>query len=125
MSKFFNILPKRIVLAGDSAGGNLCCAITSLAIKHGVRIPDGMFLAYPVMDLKMKYSPSHAYGLNDYLLSHTVMDLCIKAYTVGSDKDPFRSPAYLSDEILSKYPPCRVVVGTIDPLLDHSYRFVS
>ena len=100
MSKFFNILPKRIVLAGDSAGGNLCCAITSLAIKHGVRVPDGLFLAYPVMDLKMKYSPSHAYGLNDYLLSHTVMDLCIKAYTVGSEKDPFRSPAYLSDEVI-------------------------
>ena len=82
------MLPKRIVLAGNSAV--LCNNIT-----YGVRVPDGLFLAYPVMDLKMKYIPSHAYGLNDYLLSHTVMDLfCIKAYT-----DPFRSPAYLSDEV--------------------------
>lgn len=103
MANHFNIHPKKILLAGDSAGGNLCVALTALCIKFNVRIPDGLLLSYPVLDLKMKYSPSHAHGLGDYLLSHTLMDICIDAYTKNPDCfefDPFRSPNYLSDEVI-------------------------
>ncbi len=31
--KYFNIRPKRIFVAGDSAGGNLACSVTALALK--------------------------------------------------------------------------------------------
>ena len=91
-------------MAGDSAGGNLCCAVTGLAIKHGCKVPDGILLAYPVLDLKFKYTPSHILGLKDALLSHTVMDICLKAYHgydhCDPDSDPFISPVYFCDEIL-------------------------
>lgn len=41
------IKPKKIIIAGDSAGGNLAVNITMRCIKYGIRIPDGLLLSYP------------------------------------------------------------------------------
>ena len=38
------IMPEKIVLVGDSAGGNLVTAITMLAIQTGFRMPDQIIL---------------------------------------------------------------------------------
>lgn len=38
------IMPEKIVLVGDSAGGNLVCAITMLAIQKGFRRPDEIIM---------------------------------------------------------------------------------
>lgn len=74
-----------------------------MAIKFGIKVPDGLLLSYPVLDLKMKYSPSHMHGLEDFLLNHTLMDICIDAYTnhpASYEFDPFRSPNHFSDEVI-------------------------
>lgn len=42
-----DIEPKNVILIGDSAGGNLVCALTIKLIKSKGRIPDGLVLAYP------------------------------------------------------------------------------
>ena len=39
--------PKKVILVGDSAGGNLVAALTCLAIQRNYRIPDGIQLIYP------------------------------------------------------------------------------
>lgn len=49
--KYFGIDTKKVILTGDSAGGNLVSAITIACIKKGVRKPDGLFLMYPGMHL--------------------------------------------------------------------------
>jgi len=38
---------KYVILAGDSAGGNLALAVTLRCIRTRFRIPDGLLLAYP------------------------------------------------------------------------------
>lgn len=38
------ITPENIVIVGDSAGGNLACAITMIAIQRQFRIPDQIVL---------------------------------------------------------------------------------
>jgi len=41
--------PKKIILSGDSAGGNLATALTGLTITKGVRVPDSLILIYPAL----------------------------------------------------------------------------
>lgn len=48
LSKYYlNTNVDKIILTGDSAGGNMAMAVTYRAIKLGLRKPDGIFLIYP------------------------------------------------------------------------------
>jgi len=47
LNKSSEIKPKKIIIAGDSAGGTLAINITLRCIKFGIRIPDGLLLSYP------------------------------------------------------------------------------
>ena len=47
-----NINPSKIILIGDSAGGNLIIGLTILAIQNKVRVPDQLICAYPALDLR-------------------------------------------------------------------------
>ena len=51
MESTFGIKPRKVILVGDSAGGNLILGVTIRAIKMGFRIPDGLLLAYPGIKL--------------------------------------------------------------------------
>lgn len=42
----------RIVLTGDSAGDNLAVGTTLMALASGLPRPDGLFLAYPCLNMK-------------------------------------------------------------------------
>lgn len=62
----FGVNPKKIIIIGDSAGGNMAISIISLLIKEKRRIPDAVFLAYPGIFLTVKnYTPSLALTLTD------------------------------------------------------------
>lgn len=43
--------PTKVVVSGDSAGGNLCLAVALMAIQAGTRVPDGVLASYPATDL--------------------------------------------------------------------------
>ncbi|CAD8063682.1 unnamed protein product [Paramecium primaurelia] len=127
--KHFDIQPKRIIVAGDSAGGNLACALTGLAIKMGQRVPDGLFMAYPALDLRFNFTPSYLHALTDKIISHTILGICVESYASNPltqlSSDPFINPMLLSDEILAKFPPTRLMCGTKDPLHDNTWAFAS
>ena len=77
--KFMNIRPKNIILAGDSAGGNLVCALEGLLLKKGYPImPKGMLLVYPAVDLRLRFTPSRLNSFNDPILLPTLLLLCLK-----------------------------------------------
>lgn len=90
-------------------------------------------LIYPALNLNLeRFTPSHLISLSDVILSHKLLKLCSDAYSkqngeikLRPDIDPFLSPSYISDEILSKFPPVRMVVGTEDPLHDDCYRLLN
>lgn len=68
-------------MVGDSAGGNLVAALTNLLFVLKLRIPDGLVLAYPALNLTYKtYTPSLLTALNDMILPHTFLKICLKAY---------------------------------------------
>ncbi|XP_049849700.1 uncharacterized protein LOC126320007 [Schistocerca gregaria] len=123
-----NIKPRKIILVGDSAGGNLLLGVTFKAIQDGIRIPDGIILGYPATDLTHTLTPSRVLFSNDVLIPYCFLDLCLSAY-VGENQDPrndyFLSPLYAPDKYYAKLPSkILVMAGSFDPLLDDSIRFL-
>jgi len=126
--KYLKIKFQRIVLIGDSAGGNLIIAITTLAIQKGVRIPDGLNLIYPAIALsKTAFSPSALLCLDDVFLSSTFLSICSGFYTtdeVSMKKPKILSPSVIPDDILAMFPPCRFTIAGHDPLRDDWIKFM-
>lgn len=123
------IRPNKVILVGDSAGGNLALAITNKALDTGERMPDGLLLAYPAVTLnRSAFSYSLMLSLEDMLLPHTLLKMCLSSYTRETDdpiSDYILSPLYTPQTNLARFPPTRLVSGTKDPLHDDSIRFIE
>lgn len=122
------INPEQYVIVGDSAGGNLALALTYKILKAGLRPPCGLVLAYPAVNLdENAYSPSLLMALEDLLLPHTFLKLCLQSYLQNGEdiRDPTISPIQIEEEILRQLPPVRIMVGTEDPLHDECFRFAE
>ncbi|XP_053546850.1 hormone-sensitive lipase isoform X2 [Bombina bombina] len=78
---------ERVCLAGDSAGGNLCITVCLRAASVGIRMPDGIMVAYPATLLQATASPSRLLTLMDPLLPLSVLSKCLSAYA-GTDGVP-------------------------------------
>ena len=122
------IEPKEYVLVGDSAGGNLALALTYKIISLGLKPPSGLILAYPALNLdKNYYTPSLLKSLEDWLVPHKFLKLCVNSYLQNNEniKDPTISPINITEDILKKFPPIRIIIGTDDPLYDDCFRFAE
>lgn len=75
-----NIKPKKIVLAGDSAGGNLVCSLMGLILREKLPVPSGICLIYPATSLLTGYSPSRIHAFFAPILHPSLLDLCLKEY---------------------------------------------
>lgn len=95
-----NIKPTNIYIAGDSAGGNLACALTGLILKKKLPIPRGLYIAYPAADLRLKFSLSRIYALTDILVWPSILLLCQASY-MDNDfqvaEHPTASPVLLDE----------------------------
>ncbi|KAM3922497.1 hormone-sensitive lipase isoform 2-T2 [Leptodactylus fuscus] len=78
---------ERVCLAGDSAGGNLCITVALRAASVGIRLPDGIMVAYPATLLQATASPSRLLTLMDPLLPLSVLSKCLSAYA-GTERVP-------------------------------------
>lgn len=112
----------RIVLAGDSAGGNLAAAHTVHARDHGIPIA-GLLLFYPSCDLSKRY-PSMDKLARGYLLETPTVDFPDRAYLVDRKlrTDPRVSPIFAD---LHDLPPTVIYTAEYDPLKDHGSSFAS
>lgn len=52
-ANLLNIDEKRVIVAGDSAGGNLSAAVSLMARDRGIQMPMGALLIYPTTDRTM------------------------------------------------------------------------
>ena len=122
------IRTSRVILAGDSSGGNLAVGVTLRCIEAEIRVPDSVFLAYPILDLrKTSSSVSRSLYMMDPILPMNLISLSRSLYipsTQQSDLDPCLSPLVASPELLKSFPPCSIMVGEMDPFLDDAVSFV-
>jgi acetyl esterase len=111
----------RIIVGGDSAGGNLA-AVTAIALREsGVRLA-GQLLIYPSTDFRMNH-PSHSEPETSLLLTHSVIKWFIDHYMGDADRNDWRaSPARAKLEGL---PPAYLLVAGGDPLRDEGNEYAE
>jgi acetyl esterase len=111
----------RIIVGGDSAGGNLS-AVTAIALRDGGPKLAGQLLIYPSTDFRMNH-PSHSEPGTSILLTHSVIKWFIDHYMGGADRDDWRaSPARAN---LNGLPPAYVLVAGGDPLRDEGNEYAD
>jgi hormone-sensitive lipase len=83
----FGLTYKKVILAGDSAGGSLVTSITVMAINRGFRVPDAVLTSYPTtIASPCNFWPSLLSALDDPVLSVSFLNMMAKAYTPGEDR---------------------------------------
>ncbi|MGL6062339.1 MAG: alpha/beta hydrolase [Bradyrhizobium sp.] len=117
----FGIDAGRIMVGGDSAGGNLA-AVTAIALRDGGPKLAGQLLIYPATDFAMSH-PSHSEPETSILLTHSVIKWFIDHYMAGGDRNDWRaSPARAE---LAGLPPAYVLVAGADPLRDEGNEYAE
>ncbi|MBA4608345.1 alpha/beta hydrolase [Aeromicrobium sp. Marseille-Q0843] len=113
--------PRRIVVAGDSAGGNLS-AVLAQDLRGRDIVPALQVLLFPVTDLATKH-PSYAEFSEGYFLTEGHMDWYRERYLAdpADALDPRASPLLAED--LAGLPPAYVAVAGFDPLRDEGIAY--
>eukprot|EP00794_Sanderia_malayensis_P011155 gene11155-12327_t len=94
---------ERICFTGDSAGANLMVAVTMKAIETGIRIPNGLSIAYPPMRIQFTASPSRLLCLMDPLLPPGILKVCLRAYAGDVHETTLRKDSIGSCKSLSSF----------------------
>lgn len=116
--------PARIIVAGDSAGGNLsACAAHHFKKDPEVRIA-AQVLIYPWVDGKLD-SPSIDRYAEGYLLTRQAMHWFQDMYTPKKEDhcNPEVSPIYQDD--FKNLPPAFVITAEYDPLKDEGIAYAE
>jgi acetyl esterase len=107
--------PKRIAVAGESAGGNLAAAVSMMARDKKAQLPLHQLLVYPIADFSMN-TPSYQANANAKPLSKPLMAWFFDKYlkSPADGKNPMIS---LVQANLKGMPPTTIITAEIDPLM--------
>ena len=121
-AKGLGIDASRLVVGGDSAGGNLAAVVSLHARENGPKLA-GQLLVYPATDFSRKH-PSHSEPETSILLTHTVVTWFMNNYLGDADINDWRaSPARA--RTLAGLPPAYVLTAGADPLRDEGDEYAA
>lgn len=114
-----------LIVAGESAGGNLAAACAIRARDAGAPEIVGQFLAYPVTDHDFTTGSYRAIGGRNWLLSAADMQWFWDQYCPPSvDRtNPWVSPLRIADP--AAVPPALIYVAELDPLRDEGLAYAA
>lgn len=115
---------KKIVVCGDSAGGNLAAVTCLKARDEGLQMPVAQMLLYPVIDHKMQ-TQSYAKYKDTPMCNSKDMAKYYKYYLPAdvSSPSPYLSP--IEAENLKHLPPTYIEVAQYDCLHDEGVSFAK
>ncbi|WP_217578082.1 alpha/beta hydrolase [Mesorhizobium sp. GbtcB19] len=118
------VVPDRIVVGGDSAGGNLSLSLVGRLRAAGERLPYCLWLVSPWTDLSMSGATLATRDAIDPIIHRAYLEELASAY-VPRDvdrRDPLISPLYAD---LSGFPPMLIQVGSAETLLSDATRLAD
>jgi acetyl esterase len=123
-AKQLGIDASRLMVGGDSAGGNLAAVVAISARDGGGPAIAGQVLIYPAVDFAMTH-PSHREPETSILLTHSVIKWFRDHYlNSAADAQDWRaSPARI--KTLAGLPPAYVLTAGADPLRDEGDEYAQ
>ena len=110
----------RLLLAGDSAGGNLALGTAQAIQAEGLPPPAALVLFSPWLDLTDRSLSRQANAASDVMLSQQVLDEAAALYAPGMALDDARlSPLFGP---LAGLPPCLLVASRAEILIEDTRR---
>jgi acetyl esterase len=114
----------RLIVGGDSAGGNLAAVVAIAARDENGPSIAGQVLIYPATDFAMTH-PSHREPETSILLTHTVIRWFRDHYLNGShDVENWRASPVRA-ETLAALPSAYVLTAGADPLRDEGEEYAK
>ncbi|MFL6795946.1 MAG: alpha/beta hydrolase [Xanthobacteraceae bacterium] len=115
--------PRRVVLVGDSAGGNLVVAILLALKQAGDALPAAGVCLSAIFDLALTGDSVTSRAQRDPMILASSLQSCASAYRGNADpRDPLMSPLYGD---LSGLPPLLLQCGSEEMLRDDSVRLAA
>ena len=113
----------RILIAGDSAGGNLAIATTLKLRDLGEPLPDGIIAFSPWLDMEHRGETIESRALTDTLVNRAMLEGLAQTYLAGaSPVNPLANPLKAD---LAGLPPVYVNAGSAEALLSDTTRFAE
>jgi len=110
--------PRRIIIGGSSAGGNLAAVAALMIRDQGLPTPAGVILLTPEIDLTEAGDSFRTNADLDVVLKRALPE-CNALYAAGHDlRDPYLSPLFA--DFTRGFPPTLVQSGTRDLFLSNS-----
>jgi acetyl esterase/lipase len=119
-----NIDPDRIIVTGDSAGGNVACAITMMLNDRNIPLPKGALLVYPVLDKRMQTESMKKFTdtpIWDSRCDKMFWDM----YLNEKDRDSAKYASISEAESVNYFPSTYVEVAEFDCLHDEGIEFAK
>ncbi len=115
--------PRRVAVAGDSAGGNLAAVVAQATRDSGTTQPVAQLLLYPGADGSVS-RPSKSLFAEGFMLTRTQMDWYWDTYRGDTaPTDPRLSPLLAAD--LGGLAPALVTTAAFDPLRDEGEAYAE
>lgn len=116
--------PKRIAIAGESAGGNLCFTAQLLALRRGAPVPAATYSMSPWLDFEATGESYVANAQKDVVSGAEMTRFMAQQYVGqgGDVRNAIASPLYAD---LTGFSPVFVQVGGNEVLVDDSRKVVE
>ena len=112
----------RLVVAGDSAGGNLAAVTTLLCRERQATMPAGQVLIYPVIEPSFDTASYRTYA-SGFVNTRAAMQWYWQQYLDGAEPDELVAPGRASSH--EGLPPAVVVTAGLDVLHDEGVSYVE
>jgi len=115
--------PKRVAIAGESAGGNLAAVVAILARNHGVQMPIHQLLVYP--DVNQTFdTDSVEQNITTIPLNKAAL-FYFRGYYLNNSSDIGNILASPLRADLHRLPPATIINADIDPLRDDGANYAA
>ena len=120
----FDIDSNKLIVAGDSAGGNFVGSICHERALNQLSLPLAQILIYPAMDLSKVYPSQELFKDEQYSLSQDWLQMMFNHYFTNPSRQAFMPMASpLRYQNFSGQPPVLLIIAEHDPLRDEGLAY--